>query len=228
MRFALFLLIGLFSVCPLAMAEDGAMPPMPSPGKVPFSLDIVPPLLVDQGPATLEGTAPEGTYPILRLTPDKIELVKLDRDAVNVLVGNSAHLMAVMETQRQVILVPRAPGATHFQVLDAQGRTIMQRSVIVAAPKQDYVRIRRACANKDGGGCTEYSVFYCPDMCHAINVTQASSGGGRADVPAETASSGPAGGSGGSGAPEMINDQPVPASAPANVGETTGKMLMTP
>ncbi len=189
------------------------------------SRDLIPPVGLVTRPTTLAGQLPSETLPMLRLTPDKIEVVRLDADGVNVIVGNSAHLLAVMETSRQILLVPRAPGATHFQVLDANGNTVMERSVIVAAPKQDYIRVRRACANKDNGECKEYSVFYCPDMCHAVNVTQTAvaGSGAKVDVPAEAASNGGSGNN-----VEMINDQPVSPDAPANVGATTGQMLMTP
>lgn len=195
--------------------------PTPDPAA---TRDLIPPVGLVAKPTTLAGQLPSDPLQMLRLTPDKIEVVRLDADGVNVIVGNSAHLLAVMETSRQVLLVPRAPGATHFQVLDANGNTVMERSVIVAAPKQDYIRVRRACANKDDGQCLEYSVFYCPDMCHAVNVTQTAvaGSGGKVEVPTEAASNG------GSSHVDMIDDQPVSPDAPANVGATTGQMLMTP
>ena len=43
----------------------------------------------------------------------------------------------------------------------------MQRHVIVASPKQDYVRIKRTCQDEE---CQSTSVFYCPDMCHEIGL----------------------------------------------------------
>lgn len=209
-----------------AYAQDVA-PDLPQPvaDTTVTTIDVVPPQTT-----TIAGELPAGQYPILRLTPDKINVMRLDRDAVNVIVGNASHLLAVMETPRQVLLVPRQPGATHFQVLDARGNTIMERSVIVAAPKQDYIRVRRACATKNGGSCEEFSIFYCPDMCHTVNVTQKSHTGTAAEVPMGTASSGgeSAADSGGGGSTEMINDQPVPASAPSNTAETMGKAMMIP
>lgn len=44
----------------------------------------------------------------------------------------------------------------------------MQRHVIVASPKEKYMRIRRSCAGSDDDTCQSTSVFYCPDMCHEI------------------------------------------------------------
>lgn len=166
-----------------ALAQDQTVPPPP-----PTALsDFIPPQ--NTAPVEIAGQLPATEYPLLRLTPDKIEVLHLDRDAVNVIVGNSTHMLSVLETPRQILLIPRQPGATHFQALDAHGRTIMERSVIVASPKQDYVRVRRTCATVDGGReCQEYSIYYCPDMCHQIAVTQTTKTGGGADIPDETAS----------------------------------------
>jgi hypothetical protein len=152
-------------------------------------------------------------------------VVKLDRNAVNVLVGNNKHLLAIMETPRQILLIPRAPGATHLQVLDAKGETILARSVIVAAPTENYVRIRRTCATKDDGTCQEYSVFYCPDMCHNVNVTQETQTGTAGVIPTGTASGSavPPGSGGG------LTGTPVEgAEGPGDISAATGNALMVP
>lgn len=151
-----------------AIAQESGMPPAPAivappaPTLVPPPADLIVP--------TLDGELSNAAYPMLRLTPDKIEVIRLEADAANVVVGNAKHLVAVVETPRQIMLIPRLPGATHFEVLDAAGKTLMERDVIIAAPKQDYVRVRRACTagKKD---CADMSVFYCPDMCHQVAVT---------------------------------------------------------
>lgn len=221
---ALLLSVSLLLSAP-ATAEDSSALPQPP---IASATDVVPPQTVATTPdtaAALPGELPAAGFPILRLTPDKIDVVKLETDAVNVIVGNAAHLLAVMETPRQVLLVPRAPGATHFQVLDAHGKTIMERSIIVAAPKQDYIRVRRACATKDGGECLEYSIYYCPDMCHAVQVTQDAKQSG-AEVPDESASGGSA--TTGTPAGETINDQPVSGDAYSNAASAGRQMLGTP
>ena len=109
----------------------------------------------------------------LRISSDKPEVIKLDRDAVNVLVGSDETLRAVPDTNRTIVLIPKKPGATYFRAIDADGKVIMQRHVIVGAIEKGnkYLRIRRACAGDDTK-CKEYSVYYCPDMCHEVNVVQ--------------------------------------------------------
>jgi|GEM_PF-4830202 len=111
--------------------------------------------------------------PPLRISPDKPEVIQLDRDAVNVLVGSDETLRAVPDTNRTIVLIPKKPGATYFKATDAEGKVIMQRHVIVGAPDKGskYLRIRRACANDDKA-CKQFSVYYCPDVCHEVNVVQ--------------------------------------------------------
>jgi len=116
----------------------------------------------------------EETHPMIRLTPDKPQIVHLDSDARSIIVGNPAHLNAVLDTTRSLVLVPRDPGATHITVIGKDGKVIMQRYVIVAGPAEKYIRIRRNCAaiagGAGGGTCAQTTVYYCPDMCHETKI----------------------------------------------------------
>lgn len=108
----------------------------------------------------------EETHPPVKLTPDKSELIHLEKDAASIIVGNPFHLSVVMDNTKLLVLVAKEPGATHMTVLDKEGEIIMQRHVIVASPKQKYVRVRRNCAG--GDDCQATSVYYCPGMCHEV------------------------------------------------------------
>lgn len=109
----------------------------------------------------------EATHPIIRLTPDKSELIHLDNSAASIIIGNPAHISVIADSAKLIVVIPKAPGATHFTVLGKNGQIIMQRHVIVASPKKDYLRIKRTCSD-DAENCQKTSVFYCPDMCHEI------------------------------------------------------------
>lgn len=109
--------------------------------------------------------------PPIRISPDKPEVIELDRDAVNVIVGSDETLRAVPDTNRSIILIPKKPGATFFKATDADGNIIMQRHVIIGGTQNNYIRIRRACINGDDG-CKSYSVYYCPDTCHEVSIVQ--------------------------------------------------------
>ena len=149
--------------------------------------DLLPPTST----VDIDDSAVLATHPILRLTPEKSELLRLDRNALSVVVGNPSHLNILMDTPKLLVLVPRAPGATHFTVLDRHGEVVMQRHVIVAAPKQNYIRIRRSCANAgEDSGCQATSVYFCPDMCHEVDVTQVNEEMEQTESPEETPSGG--------------------------------------
>lgn len=115
------------------------------------------------------------THPPLRLTPDKSEILALDRPAQSLIIGNPAHLNILMDSTTRLILVPREPGATFFTILDENGRVVMQRHAIVAAPAEKYIRVRRSCSFS-GENCTGTSVYYCPDMCHPVGIMGQDSG----------------------------------------------------
>lgn len=147
----------------------------------------------------------QDTHPMIRITPDKSELVRLEKDASSIIVGNPDHLGVLMDNRRLLILVPRAPGATYMTVLDSAGNVIMQRHVIVASPKSDYIRIRRSCAGQ-GNECQETSVYYCPGMCHPVGLVTSQGSGELAPIP----SSGPAS----NGNAESDSAEPVVNEAP--------------
>lgn len=111
----------------------------------------------------------EETHPPIRLTPDRTEMIALDDDVGNIIIGNPAHLNILLSNSRTLLLAPRQPGATQFTALNAQGKVIMRRHVIVSGPKENYIRIRRTCTGA-GAGCQPTSVYYCPDICHDVQM----------------------------------------------------------
>ncbi len=116
----------------------------------------------------LSGLPEDTTHPILRLTPDKSELIRLEEESASIIIGNPLHINVIADSSKLLVIIPRSPGATHFTVLGKKGQVIMQRHVIVASPAKDYVRVKRTCAGNED--CQPTSVFYCPDMCHPIGI----------------------------------------------------------
>lgn len=156
--FALILTFGLATAAP-AWAQDSA----------PATKDLMPPVTEQTTGKELQSLDNE-THPPLKLTPDKSQLVKLDKEAASVIVGNPAHLAVMLDTPTLAVAIPRSAGATYMSVVDKDGNVIMQRHVIVASPKENYVRVRRSCANTGNSRtpCQPTSVYFCPDMCHEI------------------------------------------------------------
>lgn len=121
----------------------------------------------------------------LHLTMNKDELVRLDQDAASVIVNNPAHAEVTLDSPRLLIVMPRAPGATSFTVLNAKGAVILTRDIIVSgtqAPR--HVRVRRICQGNDAS-CVPSAYYYCPDGCYEITpVGQAGPQAGGAPAPA--------------------------------------------
>jgi Flp pilus assembly secretin CpaC len=158
LTFALIATLGLSLAMP-ALAQDSA----------PAAKDLMPPV-TEKSTGESQQALDHETHPPLRLTPDKSQLIRLDKQAGSVVVGNPAHLTVLLDTPTLAVAVPRQPGATHMTIVDKEGNVIMQRHVIVASPKENYVRVRRSCANAGNSRtpCQPTSVYFCPDMCHEI------------------------------------------------------------
>lgn len=138
-------------------------------------VDILPPVTHAKADAAMPGDV---THDVIYLTPDRSEIINLDKRAGSIIIGNPAHLNIIADSANRLVVVPRASGATHFTILAQNGDIIMQRHAIIAGPKQDYIKIKRTCT---GDECKPSSVFYCPGMCHEIQSNmqgQSTSGGG--------------------------------------------------
>ncbi len=126
------------------------------------------------------GTKPAVDNSPLYLTDNEDKTVRLSQDAASVIVNNPAHASVLLDSPRLLIVMPRAPGATSFSVLDANGNTILHKDVIVSNVQRQYVRIQRVC---DGStNCTPTSYYYCPNGCYQITPV-ASSGNNNVNVP---------------------------------------------
>lgn len=158
---ALAVATALFCLIPAAHAQTGANA---------TQKDIMPSMGTNVTNAREYNVAgAEETHPPVRLTPDRTEMVHLDDDANSIIVGNPAHVNVLMNNSRTLLLAPREPGATQLTVLNASGKVIMQRHVIVSGPKENYVRIRRTCLN-GASNCQPTTVYYCPDICHNVQM----------------------------------------------------------
>lgn len=161
-------------------------------------VDILPPITHAKADTAMPADV---THDVFYLTPDRSEIINLEKKAGSIIIGNPAHLNIIADSSSRLVVVPRAPGATHFTILAQNGDILMQRHAIIAGPKQDYIKIKRTCMGDD---CQPSSVFYCPGMCHEIqpNMQEQASSGGSA--------------SGGGGSSSNANDN----SAPVNEQDT--------
>lgn len=107
--------------------------------------------------------------PTIYLSADKSEVMKLDQDAVSIVVGNSKHLNIVADSPRTLVLIARMPGVSNFSVIGKNGDPILERNVIVAGPEDKFVRIKNTCKSNDRS-CKSTNIYYCPDTCHAVDL----------------------------------------------------------
>ena len=81
---------------------------------------------------------------VINMVADRPLVLKLDQDVANILIGNDLFLNIFPDSRRTLILMPVQPGATYFRAIDADGNTIVEKRVIVAAKKQNYVLVWHA------------------------------------------------------------------------------------
>lgn len=112
------------------------------------------------------------------ISADSPALIRLERDAASVIIGNPAHAVASVESPRLILVNPVAPGATALIILDDKGEAILDQKIIVNAAREGYVRINRVCAASDAEGCAPTSVYYCPDTCHPMTIQGGEATGG--------------------------------------------------
>lgn len=109
-----------------------------------------------------------GDSTAIRLTPDRTKVLRLRESAASVIVANPNHAAVTLDSPRLLILMPREPGTTSFTVLDAQGKILLERNIIVTSTAQpQYVRVRRVCGS-NAQDCQPANYYYCPDGCFEV------------------------------------------------------------
>lgn len=119
--------------------------------------------------------APVKDKTVLRLAPGKSQTIALSRDAASVIVANPTNASVFLDNSRLLVIVPRAPGATGFTVLDREGKEILNQQIVVdQADDPTYVRVTRICGAIAQGSlsnsCIPSSVYFCPDNCVPVSV----------------------------------------------------------
>lgn len=176
-----FLYLSLFAVLFTglpALAQDGSNPVPPAPSST-TSLSLPVAEATSMPTQGLETLPPMNAQALadeepIRLSPDGPAVINLDRDATTVIIGNPNHASAVMENPRMIMLMPGMPGATKIMALDREGKSILNRHVLVGSSKAEFMRINRVCAVGGSKSCAAQSVYYCPDKCYETTVNAGS------------------------------------------------------
>jgi hypothetical protein len=123
-----------------------------------------------------------GDATAIRLTPDRTKILRLRESAASVIVANPAHASVTLDSPRLLILMPRMPGTTSFTVLNAEGKTLLERNIIVSAAQPRYIRVRRICGS--ASDCAPSNYYYCPDGCFEVTPVAHENGGNIPEVQA--------------------------------------------
>ena len=79
----------------------------------------------------------------LKVTVDRAKVVRLDRAADTVIVGNPMIVDATIQDSRTIVLTGRSYGVTNLIVLDSLGEPIVDETLIVQTHEENVVRIYR-------------------------------------------------------------------------------------
>ncbi|MBW7850090.1 MAG: pilus assembly protein N-terminal domain-containing protein [Rhodospirillales bacterium] len=106
----------------------------------------------------------------LVVTWDKAHLLRLSKDAAQVIIGNPAYVDATIESPRVLTLFGKQPGETNIIVLDSRNRTILERAVVVHPESGRRVSVISPRKGTTGVAEVKYS---CPGGCTPTEMGQA-------------------------------------------------------
>jgi Flp pilus assembly secretin CpaC len=112
--------------------------------------------------------APAWAAETLSVRMNQNAALRLSGPARSVVVGNPAIADVTMLDARSLVVVGKAYGVTNLMVMDAAGRTILDRQVVVTAPDSAMTYFK-------GGRPQTYA---CADRCEQVAAT----GGGASDA----------------------------------------------
>ena len=72
---------------------------------------------------------------------DQAMMLRLERSAAEVVVGNPSIADVAIQDSKVLVLTGKSFGETNLIVLDAQGKVIINRRVVVAEPRSGYVTV---------------------------------------------------------------------------------------
>lgn len=74
---------------------------------------------------------------------DQAMMLRLERSAAEVVVGNPSIADVAIQDSKVLVLTGKSFGETNLIVLDAQGKVIINRRLVVAEPRSGYVTVYR-------------------------------------------------------------------------------------
>jgi Flp pilus assembly secretin CpaC len=94
--------------------------------------------------------------PDVEVLIDQATMLQLERSAAEVVVGNPSIADVAVRNSKMLVLTGKSFGETNLIVLDAEGKVIINRRVVVQEPRGGYVTVYR-------GGARE--TLHCSPNC---------------------------------------------------------------
>ena len=79
---------------------------------------------------------------------DQVSLVRLDRPVAEIVVGNPSIADVAVQSGKVLIVTGKSFGETNLIVIDAEGKTIIDRRLIVQEPRAGFVTVYRGSARQ--------------------------------------------------------------------------------
>jgi len=77
---------------------------------------------------------------------DQATMLRLERSAAEIVVGNPSIADVAVQSSKVIVLTGKSYGETNLIVLDSQGKTLINRRVVVQEPREGYVTVYRGTA----------------------------------------------------------------------------------
>lgn len=84
--------------------------------------------------------------PDVKVLIDQATMLRLERSAAEIVVGNPSIADVAVQNSKILVLTGKSFGETNLIVLDAEGKVIINRRVVVEEPRDGYVTVYRGSA----------------------------------------------------------------------------------
>ena len=87
---------------------------------------------------------------------DQATMLRLERSAAEIVVGNPSIADVAVQSSKILVLTGKSFGETNLIVLDAEGKVIINRRIVVREPRDGYVTVYQGAARQ---------TLYCSPNC---------------------------------------------------------------
>lgn len=143
--------------------------PFPFSAKLPHSLAVAAALLCGGAPVPAIAANNAASTEIVQVNFDQATLIKLDRPAAEVVVGNPSIADVSVQSGKVLVVTGKSFGETNLIVIDADGKVVTSRRLIVQEARAGLVTVYRGGAD---GKVTLSCAPYCtPPLVIGDDVT---------------------------------------------------------